>query len=398
MSYYYEDNSYYCYSEPTHYYDVSPEPIYHDDFPPEPIYHDDFPPELIYHDDIPPEPVYGDDDFVYQDSNTQSGLAHFNDVTIWLPPPPPTSHEVVDELELDAYADAAANRSYSEDEIHPAYRDNPIIETVYDDDTQTPIPSFFDTTSYNDYSDEKLELCIQGFRDTLEEMEEWDIEDAKDDAAGIIPLPADWKPYRESLRFAQGTRWLHRAETIQGQRMERDAEDTDDEILENLVSSPAQTQSIPLPLPHHDFNNNIVITHFTPTFLTATTKRREPRYYFAPLPRRRRHPPELRNTTRTRPPDIRPPKPHPMSPNIHTRLRLRSLGNRHPPDTLPPTPIPPKPNIPSRPTVQQPRRPPHIRPRRKHPPHPMNQTHPLIPRHHRNVIRRILKKEHPPSF
>jgi hypothetical protein len=76
-----------------------------------------------------------------------------------------------------------------------------------------------------------------------------------------------------------------------------------------------------------------------------------------------------------------------MSPNIHTRLHRRSLANKHPPDIRAPKPIPPKPNISIRsPTFQQSHHSPGIRPRRKHPPHS------LIPRHHRNVVRRISNK------
>src|ERR1700678_1512319 len=74
--------------------------------------------------------------------------------------------------------------------------------------------------------------------------------------------------------------------------------------------------------------------------------------------------PKARNTTRTSPPPyIRLPKPHPMSPNIHTRLHRRSLTNQHPPDIRPPRPIPPKPNISIRlPTFQQSNHPPGLRP------------------------------------
>jgi hypothetical protein len=78
-----------------------------------------------------------------------------------------------------------------------------------------------------------------------------------------------------------------------------------------------------------------------------------------------------------------------MSPNIHTRLHRRSLANRHPPDTRTPRPIPPKPNISIQSlTSQQSHHSPGIRPRRKHPPHS------LIPRHHRNVVRRISNEGH----
>src|ERR1700678_2316880 len=54
--------------------------------------------------------------------------------------------------------------------------------------------------------------------------------------------------------------------------------------------------------------------------------------------------PKSRYTTRTGPPPhIRLPKPHPMSPNIRTRLHRRSLTNKHPPANRPPKHIPPHP-------------------------------------------------------
>src|SRR6202522_4890502 len=89
------------------------------------------------------------------------------------------------------------------------------------------------------------------------------------------------------------------------------------------------------------------------TFLITAPKHREPWYYFPPL--RCHHQPKSRNTTRTSPPPyIRLPKPHSMSPNIHTRLHHRSLANQHPPDIRTPRPIPPKSNISIRsPTFQQ---------------------------------------------
>src|SRR5271168_226117 len=63
------------------------------------------------------------------------------------------------------------------------------------------------------------------------------------------------------------------------------------------------------------------------------------------------------------------------------------LQNQHPPDIRTPRPIPPKPNISIQsPTFQQSHHPPGIRPCRKHP------LHSLIPRHYRNVVRRISNK------
>src|ERR1700678_1185544 len=70
---------------------------------------------------------------------------------------------------------------------------------------------------------------------------------------------------------------------------------------------------------------------------------------------------------------------HPTSPPL--TYKPTSSGHLHH------RPIPPKPNISIRlPTFQQSHHPPGIRPCRKHPPHS------LIPRHYRNVVRRISNK------
>jgi hypothetical protein len=182
-------------------------------------------------------------------------------------------------------------------------------------------------------------------------------------------------------------------------------------------------QPQPTSPPHHATDDNIIIipspdirtpdplppspniwyepTHLKSTFLIATIKRREPRYHFG-QPIRRRRPPKpkthnFRTAIRTNPPpDIRPPKPFPPSPNIpsqQSQPHLLSLHNHSPPDICAPKPIPPKPNILIQPSIfQQPCRPSQLRPRRKHPPYTMNQIHSLTPRHHHNVRRRILKK------
>jgi hypothetical protein len=52
--------------------------------------------------------------------------------------------------ELEAYAEAASNRIYSWDEIHPAYRDYPT------DNHCEPIQPPFDDEYYDDITDEEL--------------------------------------------------------------------------------------------------------------------------------------------------------------------------------------------------------------------------------------------------
>jgi hypothetical protein len=128
MSYYYKDASYYHYSEPVYCDDTPPDPVYYDNFPSETIYYNNTLPDHVYEDDSPSEPAHYDDTSAYDDS-------HLDNVTTWSSPLPPMSYEVEDELELEAYAEAAVNRSYSEDEIHPAYRDNLVTEPIYDDNS-----------------------------------------------------------------------------------------------------------------------------------------------------------------------------------------------------------------------------------------------------------------------
>jgi hypothetical protein len=68
--------------------------------------------------------------------------AHYNDTV-----PDAVEHA----LELEAYAEAAANRTYSWDEIHPAYRNHPI------DSNCKPIqPLEDDEEYYEDVTDEEL--------------------------------------------------------------------------------------------------------------------------------------------------------------------------------------------------------------------------------------------------
>jgi hypothetical protein len=111
-----------------------PDPVYYDNSPSETIYYNNTLPDHVYEDDSPSEPAHYDDTSAHDD-NIHSDFSHLDDVTTWSSPLPPMSYEVEDELELEAYAEAAANRSYSEDEIHPAYRDNLVTEPIHDDNS-----------------------------------------------------------------------------------------------------------------------------------------------------------------------------------------------------------------------------------------------------------------------
>ena len=394
MSYYYEDTSHYCYTVPAGYEDTSgysysvPADYYNS--PPDPIYYDNTPTDIIHYAD---------------------------DTTVWSPSVSPTSYEVEYEHDLGAnteaiyyeedlhpaYRDPPAD-DYCEpmriptwDELHPAYRDppaDPVYESIQptmtsptaDNPPHEPIPPL--TNSYDEFStctDEELEEKMHYYEEMLQEMVDWDIEDEENKALGrIVPgsKPPD-QPYRDSDEFKDIARSVEHARATQRLRMEQDGDDGEVDIMESIICSPTHPQ--PTSPSHHNFNNELEITsppdilipnplppspniwckptHHTSPFLVAAVRCHEPRYYFGSPTRRRRQP----GAHRTLPPDIRSPKPIPPKPNIS----IQSL------------------------TCHQPRRPPYLRPRRKHPPHSMNQTHPLIPRHHHNVIRRISKKRHP---
>ena len=117
------------------------------------------------------------------------------------------------------FTDATANRFYTEDEIHPAYHDNPVTVSIQDDPDFRSFDAFLEPPdSYDDFSDQKLKQHIQSLKDSRDEKIAWDIEDAEDNASGRITLPADWTPYQESPTFIQRTGLLQLAETIQAQR------------------------------------------------------------------------------------------------------------------------------------------------------------------------------------
>ena len=89
MSYYQDDNSYHYYSEPAYDEDTS-----------------------NYSYSIPNHDNYSPSEPIYYDHDNTLDTVHYADTPLY--------------DELEAYAEAASNRTYTEDEIHPAYRDNPV--------------------------------------------------------------------------------------------------------------------------------------------------------------------------------------------------------------------------------------------------------------------------------
>ena len=418
--YYYEDTSHYCYTVPIHHEDTS--------IPYDPHFYGNFPSDPVYYDELPPEPNY------YNDSAPD--MIHY--------------FETPSYDELEAYAEAASNRTYTADEIHPAYRDDPFsgnymessntfeppnigIRPVnhahptgsnhedsltsehhweeytwigrefdngiikYDPPTD---PTFYIPSSHDNAPDDDLVQSIELIGAVLEDYREWFTREADDP-----DLIKEQMPQIDRLTLVS----QHMEEILAQRRMDYEMGEEARKVCEDDNGNNPQPQFTPSP---YDNSDVVVATtsppdilapipfppspniHLRPTrpksaFLIAALKRREPRYHFAPL--RRRHQPNFRNKTRSRPPDIRPPEPHPISPNIQNRgPHFCSPANRHPPFIRLPKPIPPKPNI----LVRQPRRPLYIRPRRKHPPvrYP---TSPTPQNQHRCAIRRILKKSCP---
>jgi hypothetical protein len=374
MSDYYEDTSYYCYTVPAHYDDTPANPS-HQDY--SSSYDDEtqaHPYSLTssYHDDITPPDSFDHDNYpIYEDSHHQ----------------------------LDEYFTPLVEL-YHEDEIHPAYRDHP-VDSVYEDLTwpiqppttytttnepshdhtepvHPPINNYdeLDFTCYSDftcYLDEELIQNAQFYEELLQEMIDWDVEDAENKALGrIVPgsNPPD-EPYQDSDDFKRNVQSRERIRAVQRWRIEQDVKGIEDEFIEDVIHLPAHPQSIPS-------------LHPTPIFHITTTKHRGPRYYFGSPLRRRRHQNKIRTTS---PPYIQLPRPHPFSPNIHTRSHRHSHPYHRHPDIVTLKPPPSKPNIPS---YQQPRHPPHIRPRRKHPPVSPSPRQNVDRRH--NAIRRISKR------
>lgn len=183
MSYYYEDMSYYSYTVPEHYedslnysytvpayysktlsdsYDTSLETTHYIDTPP-------------YDDEDHLVPTYDDDR---------------------LAPISPTLYE------SEANVVTVEEGIYFEEDIHPAYRDPPannywepmkiqlpttasttINDLSHDCIDPTHLPTNIDN-AYSSFSDEELEQRAQWFEETLQEMINWDIEDAENKALG----------------------------------------------------------------------------------------------------------------------------------------------------------------------------------------------------------------------
>jgi hypothetical protein len=329
MSYYYGEASYSDYSEPAHYYDSEDTPHYcysvpahHDDSEDTshycysvPAHHDDTTEDYGYSVYPSYSPPYIDT--THLDPSYINGVSLYDDSTI--------SDEFHDDVPM------------YEDEIHPAYRDDPVdslneVSTwpiqplttfLTIDYPPNDLTTFVDSTIIdrcNTASDEELAKEASCVEEYLEEMRVWDAEDAESRALGM-PVPIvnpHGQPYSESDDFRKLIHHAYYIATIQGQRIMQKAEEKvseicDDEDMDN--GDYPQLQSIsPPPPPHHHHHHHTPILHLT------TTKRREPRYYFgSPLRRRRQN--KIRTTS---PPYTRLPRPHPFSPNIHTRSHHHS--------------------------------------------------------------------------
>jgi hypothetical protein len=203
---YYEDTSYYHYSEPAHYDDTT----YYDDNTAEPYYDNN----TSYNDDSDTTPglFYYEDTPLYDETES----TYLNGATTWPPPPPltqytsATSYEILSEQELESYAEAASSRIYTLDEIHPAYRNLPVVNDYVDSDSTDPDPPSghwiqarpihlltthipdeppevytesmysptIDDDEYIDVTDEYLEQVAQQVAEVRRQMAEWDAEDA----------------------------------------------------------------------------------------------------------------------------------------------------------------------------------------------------------------------------
>ena len=433
---YYEDNSYYCYSEPVYGYDIAPsDPVYYDNSPMDSVYYEDTPTDLdpIYDEDTPSNPIY------YDITLDPTGYADT------------PSHD-----ELETYAEAASNRTYSEDEIHPAYRDQPTgSDHTYFSNTIIPSEDEIHPTYHNPPTNDNYEDLLT-IVEPLEDPSNYDHDHSYKDYTwtvhkfdnGVIRYNPPTDPtfytlsshdnapdedlvetvrltgivleeYREFfIREADDPEWIEEMKprfnqlTLVSQHVEdvlaRRRTDVNDDNRKDCEDDDSNPRSQFTPTAHHDFNNCIVTTpppdictpiplslspniQSKPTrlksaFLIAALNRREPRYHFG-SPLRRRRQPNFRNLTRTYPtPDIRLPKPLPLSPNIRTQPHPYLLENQNCLDICALKTIPLKPNI-----FAQPRRPPHTRPQRKHPPVQLP-TIPTPQNCHRHARRRIFKR------
>ena len=206
---------------------------------------------------------------------------------------PPLS-SVEQACELEAYAEAAANRIYFWDEIHPAYRDHPTDN--YCEPMQSPVD---DDEYYEDVTDEELAEMNRRCMEYQKQLAESKVLDVEETRTVEAVAGEDWKVYDDE-----------------------DKNDEEDVTVDDLLLPPQP--SYPKPIhPHHILCDNVVIT----SSLTI-------------LPLN----PYLSSLDIS---DILTPIPHPLAPNIwcmsHPHHQHRS--NYNPPDILIPLPLPCKPNI-----------------------------------------------------
>jgi hypothetical protein len=148
---------------------------------------------------------------------------------------------------------------------------------------------------YKNLSDDELTQKSHLIKALLNEMIEWDAEDAIDYPDEVELRKPRYKIFNQSLRYI---------EIVRRQRLEQEEEDVEDDIPEIPVCFSAPPQSTPFRHCHNVITNS--------------------------------------------PSDIIAPEPFPPSPNISLRLSQfhpHPPSNHHSPDILPPTPLPLKPNI-----------------------------------------------------
>ena len=253
----------------SYYYDDTPHPIYDDNPPYNPTYYANTP--HYYH----------------------HTSAHLVDTSQYSFSEPANYNHA---RELEAYAEAASNRIYSWDEIHPAYRDH--LTDNYCEPIQPPV----DDEYYDDVTDEELAEINRRCMEYQKQMAEKDVVDVEGDT---MENCAD----REEDVGKTGT-----VEVVRGEdREEDDGEELKDEGDGEDADCPLPLQlpSLPQSLPPPD--------HIS-----------------------------CNNTSATPPPDIRAPTPHLPSPNIcdvPAHLHQHHRQNHHPPDIVAPPPLPLKPNI-----------------------------------------------------
>ena len=197
--------------------------------------------------------------------------------------------------ELEAYAESAANRTYTWDEIHPAYHDQPTDN--YYEPTQLPVD---DEEDYEDVTDEELAEMNRRCMEYQKQLAERKVKEVNE------------------------TRTV---EVLRGE----DQEDHDDKYKgdpEDIMadySLPPLLPPHPEPIPtHHIFYSDMV---------AASPQTTLPPHPHLPLP-------DI--------PDIHIPIPHPLAPNIWCMSHPhhhQHLPNYNPPDILAPLPLPCKPNI-----------------------------------------------------